>query len=411
MNKTLFLSFILSILGFCTACSSDEPGGLKERQEIKLDVKSRAVSDAINDFHVRFTTDVVSHVDQSPTEASKNVILSPLSASMSLGMLANGVDDVTSKQVYNYLGTSDLDALNKLMLQLQLELPKADSKASMTLANSIWYDEQLSLTSNFSSVVDEFYMPAVKPVDFASSTIKNKVNSWIENSTNGLIKNFNDNIDPYTNFMMINAMYFKDIWKEEYFRKEATKKKTFHGINGDNNIDFMSSYEYELQRCVTADFIAVKIPFGNGAFSITLVLPAEDLSTSEANQLLTADMLRSMENGMKWKKFDLYIPKFKLENKRDLTEVLSEYGKIDLVNSKLTLFNEAVRDHSTMFHQGCSFEINEKGVEAAVVSQTIDSLGAAITEPDIVTFDRPFYFFINEYSTGACLLSGRIADL
>ncbi|MCM1139590.1 MAG: hypothetical protein NC453_13550, partial [Muribaculum sp.] len=59
-----------------------------------------------------------------------------------------------------------------------------------------------------------------------------------------------------------------------------------------------------------------------------------------------------------------------------------------------------------------SFGIDEAGVEAAAATE-ITGWSSAMpgAEPTFRMVDQPFYFFITEYSTGACLLSGRIADL
>ncbi|MDE6443017.1 MAG: hypothetical protein K2K64_01150, partial [Muribaculaceae bacterium] len=64
--------------------------------------------------------------------------------------------------------------------------------------------------------------------------------------------------------------------------------------------------------------------------------------------------------------------------------------------------------------QTTSFEIDENGATAAAVSDGEMSFTAEPIDPNkeyTMVFDRPFYFFIREVSTGACLLSGFIADL
>ena len=64
--------------------------------------------------------------------------------------------------------------------------------------------------------------------------------------------------------------------------------------------------------------------------------------------------------------------------------------------------------------QNTSFEIDEKGATAAVVSVGEMTNSALPIDPNkeyTMVFDRPFYFFLRETSTGTCLLSGLIADI
>ncbi|MEZ3551557.1 MAG: hypothetical protein K1W02_12690 [Muribaculaceae bacterium] len=65
--------------------------------------------------------------------------------------------------------------------------------------------------------------------------------------------------------------------------------------------------------------------------------------------------------------------------------------------------------------QAASFSIDETGAEAAAVSsgELIDTSPGSIDPNHLYTVkvDRPFFFFINEFSSGACVLSGRISDL
>ncbi|MBD5387640.1 serpin family protein [bacterium] len=93
------------------------------------------------------------------------------------------------------------------------------------------------------------------------------------------------------------------------------------------------------------------------------------------------------------------------------------------------LFNSGIKDwhkilNFTMFegkesgimelNQGLAICVDEKGTDASAISSgvfidtaTPDS-GPSILELKI---DRPFYFFIQEFSTDAMIMSGRISNL
>lgn len=336
------------------------------------------------------------------------MIVSPLSASIALGVFANGVDDLTAQQIYTYLGTSDLEALNNLHSTLLSELPIADDRAEITLDNSIWYSKDYTLKNTFKSIVSKYYKPEIQSVDF-SNTIeaKDKLNNWIERHTNGLIKNFNEKINQGTIFAIINAICFKDVWGREYFTKDNVETKTFHGLNGDTQVEFMvTNKQYEFTRF--GAFSAFRLPFGNGAFNLLIVRP----EGGDPTQTITPEDVNSLINSFRSETEILKIPKFNVSSKFEITDIISNSGVDRLNGLTVKMFDEDVNDYFVQVTQGCSFGIDEAGVEAAAATE-VSGWSSAMpgAEPTVRIVNKPFYFFITEYSTGACILSGRIADL
>lgn len=66
-----------------------------------------------------------------------------------------------------------------------------------------------------------------------------------------------------------------------------------------------------------------------------------------------------------------------------------------------------------LYSQATSFKVDETGAEAAAITAGGNFATATPTEPEVIEInvDHPFYFSINEYSTGACIISGRITQL
>ncbi|MCM1138726.1 MAG: hypothetical protein NC453_09170 [Muribaculum sp.] len=408
------LLYLFSLFATLVAgCSSDEPqmAGKVEKQEIKLDVKSRAVCDKLSDFYIRFTSDVLKM--ETETGNVSNIIVSPLSASMALGMLANGVEDSAVQQIYTYLGTDDINSLNNLSLSLTRELPVADQKSTLAMANSVWYNKTFSLCDRFKTVMRDYYAPEIQPISFYDGDkAKIAVNNWIERKTSGLINKFNDWISPDTEVMLLNTLYFKSIWEEEFFKEVNTSNRVFHGANGDSNVEFMGSYKTNFMVSISEYFKAVKLPFGNGAFTLTIIVPKEYTAINDIEENLNSNQIKELNENYFKKDVIINLPKFKISTTTDLTKLLNLDCLSSLKCAEYTIFNETLPKLITTFKQGCSFQIDEKGVESAAVSQigswTSANLGSL---PENWVIDRPFYFLINEYSTGACLLSGRISDL
>lgn len=80
-----------------------------------------------------------------------NVLVSPLSASMALGMALNGARGTTYDQMRATLGFEDapLDTVNLGYHGLMAHLPAADSTVSTQLANSAWYRDGFAVEQDF----------------------------------------------------------------------------------------------------------------------------------------------------------------------------------------------------------------------------------------------------------------------
>lgn len=406
------LLYIILLSCSLISCSSDEPGvqGRTERKEIVFEGQSRGTCESISDFHTRFTNDVVNYYDNRGKR--QNIIISPLSASITLGMLANGVDDTASKQIFSYLGEKDIDALNKFHSTLIKELPIADSKAKMAISNMVFYKEGLSLNDGFKSAMKSYYNPDLKSINFSNTNkAKEVINNWIERNTDGRIKDFNDDIDPTTLAVFLNAVCFQNVWKEDLFNKNKTKSDVFHGLNGDTEVKYMISNEgFDLS--VSDHLIAVILPFGNGSYNFMMMVP-RNCDIFEAKKYITAEEIRWMRHNSRMQYGPLKIPKFKISSKTDLSDIVKESGVENFNSLGITMFDEELSNRTAILTQGCSFQIDEEGVKSSAVTQASLSVSSNVNPSNSsgFTVDEPFYFFVTEYSTGVCLLSGRIVDL
>lgn len=111
MNVTIMKHFALGVLlcfgGMLAGCNSEnEPDVIapNERVDIALDQNTRSAADNLKEFYVNFTTDAVGYVDADDDMRTGNVAVSPLSASMVLAMVANGVSGETQREITEYLG-------------------------------------------------------------------------------------------------------------------------------------------------------------------------------------------------------------------------------------------------------------------------------------------------------------------
>lgn len=404
---------IIAVAFTLCACSSDntvtgeEPEGKDPvvtpvtAPVIDLSPEASRAATAVQGFNVDFFRNVA----LSDEYKGKNVACSPVSATMLLSLLSNAASDEAATEIASVLGFSDTHALNNLYTRLSTELPALDSKATLTFANSVWYDKQYTLTDAFTSVANNCYKADIFKRDLSGATpsVKNDINSWVSDKTKGLIKSIKVDLPLY--YTLINANYFKADWKDA-FKTKNTKKATFKGIDGDTQIDMMQregGYPY----ISTTSYRAIEMPFGDGAFAATFILPEGDVE-----EFLKSDALKEvMSIELKGESLALSLPRFKIAEDKEvnLTETLYNMGVKSLLSpSDINMFNEDVKAEQIKVFQKSSVEFNEQGAEAAAVTWD-GTYGSPGYLP--LTFDRPFIFLITEKSTKTILFAGKIMSL
>lgn len=420
MNRFFLLivsAIVLAGIGF-SSCSSDEEENLikSEKKEIVLSEGTRATAEELDDFYIRFTTDMTKYAAQSEGN-NGNVIVSPLSAAMVLAMTANGVTPSQQGSFLEYLGVRSLQDLNSLSRILLDRLPKADNTAKLQLANSIWVNSGmgLSLTKDFSSTVGSIYNASIHNADFnknASKTLDD-INNWCNKMTGGQIPSHLDEIDANALALLVNALNFKAPWGEDIFDKSLTRSDIFYGADGETNVEMMESSFFYGTFANDDQFEKYAMELGNGAYYLMIVLPNKGMSVKESCELFTPERMSELKYATSSISLKLYMPKFSVAYKSKFNDMLMSTGRSGLCESlDFSMFNPSVSG-SIKYLQSASFAIDESGAEAAAVTSGEMMYTSPGVKPDqvIAKIDSPFFFFIKEFSTGACILSGYISNL
>lgn len=146
-----------------------------------------------------------------------------------------------------------------------------------------------------------------------------------------------------------------------------------------------------------------------------LVLPAAGTDMAQAGRALADGAWKELTSRLYGAQVDLKLPKFELAYDTSLVEMLQKMGIHDAFSGEAD-FSELTPDplYFNVFKQQSVLRVDEQGTEAASVTWAgLDtSLPEGGEEPVVaVTFDRPFYFFIQEKSTGLMLFMGKVEEL
>jgi serpin B len=170
------------------ACDTDptDPRPAREIEGLprQLSVTETALVEAGNDFAFGLLRAV-----NAEEEPGQNLFLSPLSASMALGMTLNGAAGESFDAMRATLGLDELElpGINSSYRTLIELLVDLDPAVAVGIANSIWYDQGVAPRAEFLASVQDAFDSRIEVLDFGDPRSVDIVNGWVDKATGGRI--------------------------------------------------------------------------------------------------------------------------------------------------------------------------------------------------------------------------------
>lgn len=434
MKKNLLsVMVVMAVSSLTLSCSSSEKveGDLVEPKEvvnlvadpqpIMLTEEQQVFANDNNQFTLNYLK-TVSETDRS----GKGFVYSPLSITYVLGMVNDAATGQTEKELEQTLGFHEggIKAVNEYCKKLIEGLPNVDNKVTLDMANAIFLNKDYTLKQQFQQDMQTYYDASAEALDFSSPKTLAHINSWCNDKTKGMIPKILDDVKPYMMSYLLNAIYFKADWTSKFDEKN-TKTETFTTESGNTTMPLM--HQNVLINYLKNDiYSVVEIPYGNGMWSMMVMLPEAGKTTDDVISLLAqrglcvktysgggGEMLRPYE-------VDLKLPRF--ETSSDTDELPVENGLVGLMQKmgiKLAFDSDfaeilnmcEVPVYIAMMRQKAKIKVNEKGSEAAAV--TVAGMNKCTSaSPEYyprATFhaNRPFVYAIQERSSGIILFVGK----
>jgi serpin B len=349
--------------------------------------------------------------------------VSPLSGSAALGMTLNGADGETRAGMQRALGVADLtvEQSNAAYRDIVPLLLAADPAVTIRSANALWQAPWFTTRPAFDDAMRTYYGATTRPVDFADATAAAAtMNRWANDQTSGRIpKVFEPHqISRDLVLVLMNALYFKGPWAARFDAGETRPRPFTLGDGSTVNVPTMFRAKVPLRTGADTGAEVVELPFGGGAYAMTIVLPAQGRPLDALVASLDASRWASLVGTLRDDARDVYLPKFELAGERLWNAPLQALGMVDAFSPSRADFSllssqcapggtAAGRCVISFVKQNIWVRVDEEGAEAAAVT----SVGVGVVSlPAAVTIDRPFVFAIRERSTGAVLFLGAVRD-
>ncbi len=428
MKQTKFLIAALllgSMLGACSSSVSIEEAGepkyvnmYQEVKPVRLTAEQTVFANDNNGFTLNFF--------QSLNGKMKNrsIVCSPLSITYVLSMVNDGATGITEQELEQTLGfhKGGIQAVNDYCKNLIDNLPHVDEKVQLNIANAIFVNDKYQLKKQFQQDMANYYDAKAEALDFSSPSTLDRINGWCDEKTRGMIPTILERVDPRTVSYLLNAIYFKAEWAS-MFEKNETREEIFTTPDGETRVPLMHQNVY-MNYLRNDQYAAVSIPYGNGQWMMTVMLPEDGKTTDDVISSLAAsgwstDFLKNPLREARRYAVDLKLPRFETAFDTDdaggLIELLKGMGirrAFDGNSAEIPSMCENGNLYISMMKQKAKIKVNEEGSEAAAVTIAGVNFTSAVAdtqEPPKATFhaNRPFVYVIHEQSSGVILFVGK----
>ncbi len=415
MGKLILTTCLLIAFLIASCWTPMEP--IKETKETiemrELTPSEKEVTGAANTFGINLLAKL-SELD----DEKENIFISPLSISIALGMALHGAEGETQEEMkqvleFHNMPIGDINEAYRGLLDL---LPYIDPDVELLIANSMWYRIGFPVLDSYIETNKKYFDAEVDALDFSLPEASDIMNNWVNEKTKGLIEDIvPEEIDPLTVMYLINAVYFKGDWAIQ-FDKEDTRDADFRLEDG-STIPVKMMHQKDSFRVSLSyqDVSVIDLPYSDGHYSMTIVLPPQNVSIHELTGSMTSEKWQTWLGKLpdEPREIDVYIPRFTLEYEKSLVDVLQALGMRRAFSPALAEF-DGIYDRekiggenlyiSNVMHK-TFVDVNEEGTEAAAATSVEFGVTSA---PPAFRADSPFLMAIRESSSDTILFIGKV---
>jgi serpin B len=254
----------------------------------------------------------------------------------------------------------------------------------------------------------------VRPLDFTKPNAKDIINGWVSDKTNKLIPSIVDQIQDNSVMFLINAIYFKGAWRRQFDPKKTYTGDFFMENNQAVPVKMMSYSNglVKLSYFGNQKLHAVKLPYADSIYSMTLILPKEGYAVKDILPELTLTNWNNWNKAFSSEEIFFALPKFSMRYENNLNASLSALGMPTAFIPKQADFSGIAQNQelsiSTVKHKAF-IEVDEAGTKAAAAT-SVEIVVTSIPNNPQVILNRPFIFVISERSTNQALFIGKMMN-
>lgn len=379
------------------------------------------LTDRVNEFGIHLFKEIV---ERRPDE---NVLLSPLSISVALGMAANGAAGETRQEMLRALQMENwnMEIVNATYRQILKQL-RTSSPTTVWLANSIWCRRGEKFKDSFLEACEYHFGGEVRTLDFCARGASDIINRWVAEKTDSkIVRLVGEDIDCNTFMVLINALAFEGTWKYE-FNRESTSIDFFELPDGHRVLCKMmqrpglplypDTLRCEFTYWFHELFQAVELPYADSLFSMIVILPHEWVGIDDLISAFDIELWKLFADRRCRSHGILRLPKFEMtfDGERSLMDALEALGMKKAFDPQAADFS-SMSDNDELFIKKIKhltyLNVEEKGTQASAATAVDVRIICSMCPPRFeMNVNRPFIVCIVDNSTGAILFLGKVVD-
>lgn len=331
-------------------------------------------------------------------------VFSPLSLQIALQILALGGDETTTENLLNAvcpgMTKEDVDQSCAKLISMLL------STKGFTMNNAVISNKALRVCRDFAENAANYYNASVGALDFSKPEAALKeINGWIENNTDGLIKELLDQVSADTAVVILNALTLKLEWNKPFtvLREQILFTASDGSSQGATALKLIDEFEYG--KFDEGEMVI--LPYKGGEYAMAMILPSEGMTPASA-----ASALIGRQGGCEYKVVSIKMPKIEVSTKLD---ILAMADKLNIDKGVGGSFPNLVDDsfiHISQIVHGATLSVTESGTTAAAATAIVASRGVSLQHSEVdLVFDRPYAMVIYHVETGAVMFVSIINSI
>ncbi len=405
-KSALSIIMILTMLVGCTMNQSkSQIGSNISFADTSLENVSSTFKDSVNaSNHLGYNL-IVS------MQTGDNTLFSPVSLSMALAMSYNAASGETAENIAEIMGDANPVMINSHYNALIAHLNRENDADKIQIGNSFWIRDTLKAKQSFVDTLSKDFNAKIHSADFSDKDTVTLMNTWVEEQTNGLLKDTLSEIDAMTIAYLMNTVYFKGQWVHT-FDERSTSSLPFYLEDGTSKPVPMMTQTTSFQYFANDDVQLAALPYKDNT-RMVIYLPKGNLNDFMSRYDYDKLSILTSDTQMLTARLALSLPKFEYTVSNPLKMPLIEMGMTLPFDAAKADFSNMVEIKDESVYIGDIFQnariINDEGgteaaavtvIEFAVTSMPIED------EPIIFNCNKPFFFVIEDVTTGAALFMG-----
>jgi serpin B len=353
-----------------------------------------------------------------------NVVCSPYSVAVALGMTVQGARGETERQMLDVLHSDDatslahgLNGVDAALARRPREVTANGERARVDLApaNSVWIQAGMAWRQEVLDVLAREFGAGLRTVDYrkAPEPARQAINAWVAERTRKRITELIPRgvIDERTRMTLVNALWFKAPWRVP-FGKDLTRRQPFHRLDGSRvDADLMREVVVPGGYVAGEGWQAAVLPYAGDELAMSVVVP--DAGRFAEVEGSVGTWLPRVVGPWQAAPVDVGLPRWTSRTGAMLKEPLRRLG-MPIAFTDAADFTGLTEEEPLLIeavvHEGF-VAVDEAGTEAAAATAVVVRAVSAGPPPQrTVVADRPFLYVIHDVPTRTPLFVGRVLD-